>query len=85
MVWGHMPLRELGVRRSYDTGVAGADVLNGFYIPALSESCTYDRLSGSSHRAPLPWLQEESQGLSETVDGCDLRLAPGCSRLTSRH
>lgn len=41
-----MPLRELGVRRSYDTGVAGADVLNDFYIPALSESCAYDRLSG---------------------------------------
>jgi superfamily II DNA or RNA helicase len=41
-----MSLREIQIQRSYDTGVSGVDVLNGFYIPCLAEATAYDRLTG---------------------------------------
>lgn len=41
-----MTLRDLHLRRSYDSGQSGADVLEDFYVPALSESVSYDRLAG---------------------------------------
>ncbi len=71
-----MPLRELGVRRSYDTGVAGADVLNGFYIPALSESCTYDRLSGFFSSRALAVAARGIAGLIRNSGRMRLAVSP---------
>lgn len=68
-----MTLQDLHVRRSYDTGDAGLDVLSEFYVPALEASRSYDRLAGFfSSRA----LSVAAKGIAGLVNnGGRMRLA----------
>jgi len=48
-----MGLRELGLRRAYDSGACDTDVLLDFYVPALGAAVRYDRLAGFFSSASL--------------------------------
>lgn len=48
-----MGLRELGLRRAYDSGARDTDVLLDFYVPALGTAVRYDRLAGFFSSASL--------------------------------
>lgn len=41
-----MSLRDLNLLDAYDSGNSSSDILQDFYLPALSESVSYDRLTG---------------------------------------
>lgn len=47
-----MLLTELNLKKSYDSDLD--DILTDFYIPALSKSIKYKRLTGFFHQLPWP-------------------------------
>src|SRR5450759_4818946 len=73
---GWMPLKDLVLRRSYDTGIAGADVLSQFYVPALGVSRTYDRLSGFFSSRALAVAAKGIAGLIRNRGHMRLAVSP---------
>lgn len=68
-----MTLRDLHVKRSYDTGESGLDVLSDFYIPALGAASSYDRLAGYFSSGALAVAAKGIAGL--IANGGRMRLA----------
>lgn len=67
-----MRLRELGLRRAYDSGARETDVLLDFYIPALGAAVRYDRLAGFFSSASLAVAARGIAGLIQ--NGGTMRL-----------
>ena len=68
-----MTLRDIILRNSYDSD--RDDILNEFYIPALSESIIYKRLTGSFSSASLAVA---ARGISRLIkNGGTMKLVVG--------
>lgn len=68
-----MLLPDIDFRMSYDSGMAGVDVVQDFYVPALSAGQQYDRLAGFFSSTSLAIAARGIAGLME--NGGHMRLA----------
>lgn len=71
-----MALRDLQLRRSYDTGETGTDVLRDFYVPALGVASSYDRLAGFFSSRALAVAAEGIAGLIRNGGKMRLVVSP---------
>ena len=71
-----MGLRDLPLRRSYDTGQTGTDVLRDFYVPALGVASSYDRLAGFFSSRALAVAAEGVAGLIRNSGKMRLVVSP---------
>lgn len=71
-----MTLRDLQLRRSYDTGETGTDVLRDFYVPALDAASSYDRLAGFFSSRALAVAAEGVAGLIRNGGKMRLVVSP---------
>lgn len=71
-----MAFKDLQLKRSYDTGETGTDVLRDFYVPALGAASSYDRLAGFFSSRALAVAAEGVAGLIRNGGRMRLVVSP---------
>ncbi|HET6350841.1 MAG TPA: DEAD/DEAH box helicase family protein [Coriobacteriia bacterium] len=75
-----MSFLDLSIRRTYDSGEPGLDILEEFYVPLLAESVAYDRLAGYFSSSALAVAARGVAGLVSNGGRMRLAISPQLTR-----